>query len=175
MTPIALLAGLLVAVQADGAGPDIACVTAQITPPGAQALVAEIAGDGARPIRDSFRTAAAACARDRDWTADYSGSIEQLAAGEVLLPILRARLVATGTRVEIVDAWLASTPYRPGGDRAATRAALGELERRLTAAGLTRDQVYANFELVGFYIGGQMAVREIRQRLSRPRGDRADD
>lgn len=167
MTAIALLLGLLGAVQADAAGPDLSCVTAQITPPSAEVLLAEIASDGARPIRDSFRNAAAACARDRNWSGDYSATIEQVAAGEILLPILRGRLESIGIRVGIVDSWLASTSYTPDSNQAEAQTALSELERRLLAAGSPRAQIDANFELIGFYVGGQFAVREARQRLAR--------
>ena len=163
---------LALAMQTDPLAPDIGCVTAQISPATREAIVAEMSGGTAGPVRQAFRDAAFRCRDQRSWPEDYTASIGMLAAARLAADALSGRLTRGGVDVAAIDSWLATAPLPAQPDGAEMTAAVEALQAHLLAAGLEQSRLEANAELIGQYVGAHHAALEVRRELDVRRAGR---
>jgi hypothetical protein len=164
---VILIALFLGAVgQAGELDADIACVASQISPDQRAAMTVEVAGPGRGPVREAFRAAAAACARDRSWATDYSEHVERIAGAQLLRAAADERLARAGIRSAVIDDWWASMPptFNPSGPDVAT--SVSALFERLVASGIDEAAVEAQAEVVGWYVGALGLEREARRAIA---------
>ena len=154
------VAALLAVAQTEPLDPDLACIVDRIPASARAAVIGEATSGTGGPVRQAFRDATAACARERAWNDEYSADAGRIAMAVVLGEEAEAVLRRNGIAPELVHDWFERQPDadRRGEPSEAMGVALID---HLASQGIAMDQLLANAPTIGVMLGALNMIERI--------------
>ena len=151
---------LFAAAQAEPLDPDLACIVDRIPAATRAATIAEAMSGTGGQVRDAFRQATEACARDRAWAADYAAAAGRIAMALVLGEEAEAVLRQNEIPPDLIHNWFAaqSADVRQSEPSDEIGAALIE---HLQAQGIPLARLEAQGTIIGIMLGALNMIERI--------------
>ena len=157
---IAAAFALLAVAQPEPVEADLSCIVDRISPATRAAAIGEAISGTSGPVRQAFRDATTACARERSWSDEFSTGVGRIAVALVLGEEAETVLSQNGIEPQLVHDWFERQPDSVKRSEPTEETGTA-LVLHLESQGIAMDRLQANAPTIGIMLGALMMIERI--------------